>query len=101
MWKRWGEKKEAPKREGFGARLRDGNRSGGFLDFAALEALGADFDAFGAGAGADADFLQVRLEKTRGDSGDVLTDTAFFLGLAAPQDAVAADLAFVTNFTTS
>ncbi len=73
----------------------------GFLNFAALQALSADFDALGAAAGGDANFLQVRFEKTGANGGDVLTDTAFFLGLAAPQDAVAADIAFVTNFTTS
>jgi hypothetical protein len=74
---------------------------GGFLDFAAFEALGADLDALGAAGCGDTNFLQIRLEKTGRDSGDVLADAAFFLGLAAPQDAVAADFAFVTNFTTS
>jgi hypothetical protein len=45
--------------------------------------------------------LQVRLEQARRYRRHVLTDTARFLGLTAPQDAVAADLPFATNITTS
>ena len=79
-------------------------RQTGLQDATALDAVRADLDlAPTSCVGVDdrVNNLQVRLEQTRRDSGDVLADTALFLGLTAPQDAVTAHAAFATNFTTS
>ena len=70
--------------------------------------LAGDFDALGAGLDLAMHALdhrmyglQVRPEQPRRHCRDVLTDAACFLRLTAPQDAVAAHLALIANFTTS
>ncbi len=74
----------------------------GFLEFSGLDVSRADADATDGSVLVDnADLLQVGAEFALGDSGDVLTDTAFTLGFTAPDNFLADAGAFATVFTYS
>lgn len=67
-------------------------------DLAATDALRADEDRLVRAAGGDLQPLQVRLELALGDTGDLGTDAAQVLGLAADGDLIAHLRAFAANF---
>ena len=63
------------------------NYVSGFLDFTSLNCLGRNQHALHLTAGkADLDLLEIGLEPTAGDGGDVRTDAAAFLRLTLPVD---------------
>jgi hypothetical protein len=73
----------------------------GFEDTAALDAIGAGFDLAVHAAHDGVNDLKIGFEQPRRDGGYVLADPAFFLGLAASQNAAATDATLTADFTTS
>ena len=80
---------------------RGGSRLGGFQNAAAFNALGAGFDLLVRLADQGVNHLEIGLEQAWRDGSHVLTDTAGFLRLTAPEDRISTNLTFTANFTTS
>jgi len=80
---------------------REGGVLRGFQHAAALDAVGADFDAAAGAVNDGVHHLEVRQKDPWCVGRDVLTNPALFLGLTAPMNRGAANLAFAANFTTS